>query len=152
MCICDLWLAPQRGVRVDEAERCLAQVAGEVTYNGVPTDQFVMCRTAAYVGQTDNHIAELTVRIFHELLTQPVQLGMVAAVPAWPPWALHALGSWPQRGGRSERCTLNPKRCNCLRREPLLGVQLAPYAPPILAVVNEACIRALACPAGAGDA
>lgn len=38
------------------------QVSGEVLYNGVPEDQFVMGRTAAYVDQTDNHIAELTVR------------------------------------------------------------------------------------------
>ena len=37
------------------------QVSGEVLYNGVPADQFVMGRTAAYVDQTDNHIAELTV-------------------------------------------------------------------------------------------
>jgi len=38
------------------------EVAGEVTYNGVGIDQFVVGRTASYVGQTDNHIAELTVR------------------------------------------------------------------------------------------
>lgn len=39
----------------------LLQVSGEVLYNGIHTDQFVLGRTAAYVDQTDNHIAELTV-------------------------------------------------------------------------------------------
>lgn len=43
-------------------EACTAQVAGEVTYNGYATNEFVVHRTAAYVDQVDNHIAELTVR------------------------------------------------------------------------------------------
>jgi hypothetical protein len=37
------------------------QTSGSVTYNGYSTDEFVVQRTAAYVDQQDNHIAELTV-------------------------------------------------------------------------------------------
>lgn len=40
----------------------LAQVSGHVTYNGYSTAEFVVQRTAAYVDQQDNHIAELTAR------------------------------------------------------------------------------------------
>ena len=35
---------------------------GKVTYNGYEFDECVVGRTAAYVDQMDNHIAELTVR------------------------------------------------------------------------------------------
>ena len=35
---------------------------GEVTYNGYGFDECIVGRTAAYVDQNDNHIAELTVR------------------------------------------------------------------------------------------
>ena len=38
------------------------QVKGEVTYNGYGFDECIVGRTAAYVDQNDNHIAELTVR------------------------------------------------------------------------------------------
>ena len=38
------------------------QVDGKVTYNGHGFGQFVVPRTAAYVDQNSNHIAELTVR------------------------------------------------------------------------------------------
>ena len=38
------------------------QVRGEVKYNGYGFDECVVGRTAAYVDQNDNHIAELTVR------------------------------------------------------------------------------------------
>ena len=38
------------------------QVRGEVTYNGYGFDECIVGRTAAYVDQNDNHIAELTVR------------------------------------------------------------------------------------------
>jgi ABC-type multidrug transport system ATPase subunit len=38
------------------------QVGGKVTYNGYGFDEFVVPRTAAYVDQNSNHIAELTVR------------------------------------------------------------------------------------------
>lgn len=37
-------------------------VRGAITYNGTPLDAFNVRRTAAYVDQVDNHIAELTVR------------------------------------------------------------------------------------------
>lgn len=37
------------------------QMSGSVTYNGYSTEEFVVQRTAAYVDQQDNHIAELTV-------------------------------------------------------------------------------------------
>ena len=40
----------------------LTQVRGEVRYNGYSFDECVVGRTAAYVDQNDNHIAELTVR------------------------------------------------------------------------------------------
>jgi hypothetical protein len=39
----------------------LVQVTGEVTYNGHTLDEFFPQRTASYVEQTDQHIAELTV-------------------------------------------------------------------------------------------
>lgn len=39
-----------------------AQVTGKVTYNGYGFNECVVGRTAAYVDQVDNHIAELTVR------------------------------------------------------------------------------------------
>lgn len=39
-----------------------AKVKGKVTYNGYEFDECVVGRTAAYVDQMDNHIAELTVR------------------------------------------------------------------------------------------
>ncbi|CAI0540644.1 unnamed protein product, partial [Linum tenue] len=38
------------------------QVSGSVTYNGQSLDKFNVQRTSAYISQTDNHIAELTVR------------------------------------------------------------------------------------------
>ncbi|KAF1894840.1 hypothetical protein Lal_00028284 [Lupinus albus] len=36
--------------------------SGSITYNGHEQEEFVVQRTAAYTSQTDNHIAELTVR------------------------------------------------------------------------------------------
>ncbi|PON63000.1 ABC transporter-like [Parasponia andersonii] len=36
--------------------------SGKITYNGHALDEFCVRRTSAYIGQTDNHIAELTVR------------------------------------------------------------------------------------------
>lgn len=38
------------------------QVEGEITYNGVPLNEFVPQRTAAYISQNDRHIGTLTVR------------------------------------------------------------------------------------------
>ncbi|CAN1282354.1 ABC transporter G family member 31 [Linum perenne] len=38
------------------------KVTGDVTYNGQNLDKFYVQRTSAYISQTDNHIAELTVR------------------------------------------------------------------------------------------
>ncbi|XP_062085164.1 ABC transporter G family member 31 [Humulus lupulus] len=35
---------------------------GKITYNGHELDEFCVQRTSAYIGQTENHIAELTVR------------------------------------------------------------------------------------------
>lgn len=40
---------------------CL-QKSGNITYNGCKLDEFQVQRTSAYISQTDNHIAELTVR------------------------------------------------------------------------------------------
>lgn len=40
---------------------CL-QKSGNITYNGHKLDEFHVQRTSAYISQTDNHIAELTVR------------------------------------------------------------------------------------------
>ena len=42
---------------------------GDVTYNGYGFDECIVGRTAAYVDQNDNHIAELTVR--ETLVRQP---------------------------------------------------------------------------------
>lgn len=38
------------------------QKSGSITYNGHELDEFFVQRTSAYISQTDNHIAELTVR------------------------------------------------------------------------------------------
>ena len=38
------------------------QVTGSVTYNGHSMKEFVPGRTAAYIGQYDLHIGEMTVR------------------------------------------------------------------------------------------
>lgn len=38
------------------------QKSGSITYNGHTFDEFCIRRTSAYTSQTDNHIAELTVR------------------------------------------------------------------------------------------
>ena len=38
------------------------QKIGNITYNGHMLDDFCIQRTSAYISQTDNHIAELTVR------------------------------------------------------------------------------------------
>lgn len=38
------------------------QKTGSITYNGHEIDEFYVKRTSAYISQTDNHIAELTVR------------------------------------------------------------------------------------------
>lgn len=40
----------------------LSQETGTITYNGHKLDEFHVQRTSAYISQTDNHIAELTVR------------------------------------------------------------------------------------------
>ena len=50
------------GVAGIQCEYVSTQVRGEVTYNGYGFDECVVGRTAAYVDQNDNHIAELTVR------------------------------------------------------------------------------------------
>ena len=39
-----------------------SQVSGDITYNGHALTEFLAERTAAYVAQSDSHIAELTVR------------------------------------------------------------------------------------------
>jgi hypothetical protein len=38
------------------------QQSGSITYNGHRHDEFCVQRTSAYISQTDNHLAELTVR------------------------------------------------------------------------------------------
>ena len=38
------------------------QKSGSITYNGHEQSEFCVQRASAYTGQTDNHIAELTVR------------------------------------------------------------------------------------------
>ena len=57
-----------------------AQTSGRVTYNGYSTDEFVVQRTAAYVDQQDNHIAELTVNglCFHLHASDVHHQGQVA--------------------------------------------------------------------------
>lgn len=39
-----------------------SQESGDITYNGKKLNEFRVQRTSAYISQTDNHIAELTVR------------------------------------------------------------------------------------------
>jgi hypothetical protein len=56
-------------------------MSGTVTYNGYSTDEFVVQRTAAYVDQQDNHIAELTVRSA-QTKSAPVRAGHKASSPA----------------------------------------------------------------------
>ncbi|XP_061347196.1 ABC transporter G family member 31-like isoform X2 [Gastrolobium bilobum] len=41
---------------------CNLKKTGSITYNGHEADEFYVRRTSAYISQTDNHIAELTVR------------------------------------------------------------------------------------------
>lgn len=41
---------------------CCLQKSGKITYNGHELHEFCVQRTSAYISQTDNHIAELTVR------------------------------------------------------------------------------------------
>ncbi|KAA8543738.1 hypothetical protein F0562_022085 [Nyssa sinensis] len=41
---------------------CGLKKSGNITYNGHKLDDFCVQRTSAYISQTDNHIAELTVR------------------------------------------------------------------------------------------
>ncbi|XP_052887191.1 ABC transporter G family member 31-like [Gossypium arboreum] len=43
-------------------DRKSLNVSGDITYNGTKLDEFYVRRTSAYIGQTDNHIPELTVR------------------------------------------------------------------------------------------
>jgi ABC-type multidrug transport system ATPase subunit len=38
------------------------QKKGKISYNGHALDEFYVQRTCAYISQTDNHLAELTVR------------------------------------------------------------------------------------------
>jgi len=38
------------------------QKTGSITYNGHEVDEFYVRRTSAYISQTDDHVAELTVR------------------------------------------------------------------------------------------
>lgn len=40
----------------------ILQKTGNITYNGENLNEFHVKRTSAYISQTDNHIAELTVR------------------------------------------------------------------------------------------
>jgi ABC-type multidrug transport system ATPase subunit len=40
----------------------IAQVTGEIEYNGVKLQDFVPEKTAAYIGQYDLHVPEMTVR------------------------------------------------------------------------------------------
>lgn len=51
-------------VLIDPLIACLLlfQKSGNITYNGKKLSDFCVQRTSAYISQTDNHIAELTVR------------------------------------------------------------------------------------------
>lgn len=40
----------------------MQQVTGEVSYNGYRLGEFVPQKTSAYISQSDQHIAEMTVR------------------------------------------------------------------------------------------
>ncbi|KAJ6777679.1 ABC TRANSPORTER G FAMILY MEMBER 31-LIKE [Salix koriyanagi] len=67
--ICYQYLSANYCFHEDSAENlsCLTwsfilQKSGNITYNGQKIDDFYVQRTSAYISQTDNHIAELTVR------------------------------------------------------------------------------------------
>lgn len=46
----------------DKLNFLILQKTGNITYNGENLHEFHVKRTSAYISQTDNHIAELTVR------------------------------------------------------------------------------------------
>ena len=48
----------------------LPQVSGELLYNGYPFTDFVVQRTAAYVDQQDNHLAQVR-KPDHEAMNRP---------------------------------------------------------------------------------
>ncbi|XP_019100821.1 PREDICTED: ABC transporter G family member 31 [Camelina sativa] len=55
-------LEKERGIRPSSEIDAFMKKTGNITYNGENLDEFHVKRTSAYISQTDNHIAELTVR------------------------------------------------------------------------------------------
>ena len=49
----------------------LAQMHGDITYNGSGLHEFVPQRTASYVSQVDDHIGEMTVRETFDFSVRP---------------------------------------------------------------------------------
>ena len=67
------------------------QVRGDVRYNGYGFDECVVGRTAAYVDQNDNHIAELTVRetlVCYICLSNPTLVSFMSALVVIQKWLL----------------------------------------------------------------
>lgn len=61
------------------------QVQGNVTYNGHSFKEFYVPRTAAYIDQTDNHTAQLTVRETFDFATRVQGVGHKASECSCPP-------------------------------------------------------------------
>lgn len=57
---------------------------GHVTYNGHAFNEFFVPRTAAYVDQTDNHTAQLTVRETFDFATRVQGVGAKASASLAP--------------------------------------------------------------------
>ncbi len=55
------------------------KVQGNITYNGHNFNEFFVPRTAAYVDQTDNHTAQLTVRETFDFATRVQGVGSKAS-------------------------------------------------------------------------
>lgn len=74
---------------------CLLQVrAEELSYNGRGMDEFVVERTAAYIGQTDLHYGELTVRETLEFSARVQSTGYKRGASDHTPWQLAARADW----------------------------------------------------------
>ena len=77
---------------------CTMQVNGSITYNGYGFAECVVGRTAAYVDQVDNHIAELTVRETLDFAARVQGAGFGARPVLARMQSTHALCSCPACG------------------------------------------------------
>lgn len=87
----------------------VVQVTGEVTYNGHTLDEFFPQRTASYVEQTDQHIAELTVGLacIGSFMRSKHMFGAYCRLLSALLRLMHA------------RCAVPPALCRCTRHSTL---------------------------------